>query len=107
MDVIPRDMVCSLWGGQYVGWMYKEANGASGGILLMWDRKVVEKKEECMGCYTLACSFQNVEDQFEWAFGGVYGPNIDVEWRILWEEFAGLMSVWEVPWCIGGDFKFS
>jgi hypothetical protein len=70
MDVIPKDMVCSLWGGQYVGWMYKEANGALGGILLMWDRKVVEKKEECIGCYTLACSFQNVEDQFEWAFGG-------------------------------------
>jgi hypothetical protein len=37
--------------------------------------------------------------------GGVYGPNGDVERRDLWEELAGLMSVWEAPWCIGGDFN--
>jgi hypothetical protein len=37
--------------------------------------------------------------------GGVYGPNVDVERRMLWEELAGLMSVWEAPWCIGGDFN--
>ena len=28
-----------------------------------------------------------------------------MERKILWEELAGLMSVWEVPWCIGGDFN--
>jgi hypothetical protein len=88
-----------------VDWIYKGVVGASGGMLIMWDRRVVEKREECMGCYTLACSFKNVEDQFEWAFGGVYGPNGDVERRDLWEELAGLMSVWEAPWCIGGDFN--
>jgi hypothetical protein len=70
MDVITWEVVRSLWGGQHVDWIYKGANGVSGGILLMWDRRVVEKREECMGCYTLACSFQNVEDHFEWAFGG-------------------------------------
>ena len=81
--------------------------GASGGMLLMWDRRVVEKREECMGGYTFACSFKNVEDQFEWVFflGGVYGQNGDVEKRDLWEELAGLMSVWEAPWCIEGDFN--
>jgi hypothetical protein len=36
-----------------------------------------------MGRYTMACSFQNVEDHFVWAFGGVYGPNDDVERTIL------------------------
>jgi hypothetical protein len=87
-----------------VDWIYKGVVGASGGMLLMWDMRVVEKREECMGGYTLACSFKNVEDQFEWVFGGVYGPNVDVERRDLWEELVGLMSVWEVPWCIGGDF---
>ena len=46
-----------------------------------------------------------MEDHFVWAFGGVYGPNDDVERRILWEELDGLMVVWEVPWCIGGDFN--
>jgi endonuclease/exonuclease/phosphatase family metal-dependent hydrolase len=41
----------------------------------------------------------------EWAFPGVYGPNRDSYRRHLWEELAGLMCLWEVPWCIGGDFN--
>jgi exonuclease III len=39
MQVISREVVRSLWGGQHVGWMYKGSNGLSGGMLLMWDRK--------------------------------------------------------------------
>jgi hypothetical protein len=23
----------------------------------------------------------------------------------LWEELAGLISIWDMPWCIGGDFN--
>jgi hypothetical protein len=37
-------------------------NGASGGILLMWDRRVVEKVEAWEGSYSIACSFRNVSD---------------------------------------------
>ncbi|KAF5442227.1 hypothetical protein F2P56_034912 [Juglans regia] len=55
----------------------------------------------------MACSFENVEDGFQWAFAGVYGPNIDVERRSLWEELAGLLSWWELPSCIGGDYNVS
>ena len=25
----------------------------------------------------------------------------------LWEELAGLMSLWEMPWCIRGDFNIT
>jgi hypothetical protein len=34
------------------------SNGASGGILLMWDRRVVSKLDECMGRYVMACSLE-------------------------------------------------
>jgi exonuclease III len=102
MNVISREVVRSIWGGQHVGWMYM---GSNGGLLLMWDRRVVEKREDCMGHYTMACCFQNMQDHFVWGFGGVYEPNDDVERRILWEELAGLRVLWEVPWCIGGDFN--
>lgn len=50
--------------------------------LLMWDRKVVEKIEECVG-ELLVVSFRNVEDQFAWAFAGVYGSNADSVGRFL------------------------
>jgi hypothetical protein len=28
-----------------------------------------------------------------------------VDRRCLWDEFVGLMSFWEMPWCIGRDFN--
>jgi hypothetical protein len=33
---------------------------------------------------------------------GIYGLNDDVDRKELWDELAGLMSWWEIPWCIGG-----
>jgi hypothetical protein len=61
--------------------------------------------DEAAGYYLLSCKFKNVLDQFEWIFSGVYGPNVDREMGILWEELADLISWWDVPWCIGGDFN--
>jgi hypothetical protein len=51
------------------------ASGVTGGILIVWDRQVVEKIDECVGRYTVACSLHTTDDNFVWAFGGVYGPN--------------------------------
>ena len=71
----------------------------------MWDKRVVEKMDEAAGYYSLSCKFMNVLDQVEWSFSGVYGPNLDRERGLLWEELAGLPSWWDVPCCIGGDFN--
>jgi exonuclease III len=75
MEVITSEVVRSLWGCHHVDWCYMGASGASGGILIMWDRRVVEKVDECMGRHILAVSLRNVDDKFLWTFGGVYGPN--------------------------------
>uniref|UniRef100_A0A2N9G614 Uncharacterized protein n=1 Tax=Fagus sylvatica TaxID=28930 RepID=A0A2N9G614_FAGSY len=105
LAVITRRVVQSLWGNQHVDWISLGSNGAAGGILLMWDKRVVEKVDEAAGYYSLSCKFRNVLDQFEWSFSGVYGPNLDRERGLLWEELAGLLSWWDVPCCIGGDFN--
>jgi hypothetical protein len=85
--------VKSLWGSQFVDWCYLPSSGASGGILLMWDRGVVEKFEAHVGEYVVACSFRNCADNFTWAFARVYGPNLDPLRRSLWDELAGLLSL--------------
>jgi hypothetical protein len=105
LEMITNDLVQSLWSCPYVEWSYVASIGALGGILLMWDRRVVSKVEVCQGNFMAACSFRNVDDGMEWAFAGVYGPNRDAHRRQLWEELAGLMCIWELPWCIGGDFN--
>lgn len=43
----------------------------------------MEKIEACVGEYSIACSFRNVEDGFSWAFARAYGPNFDCNIRFL------------------------
>ena len=105
MELITRGIIRSLWSGQHVDWVYLGSEGASRGVLVMWDRRVVEFVEEAMSHFPISCRFKNVVDQFEWAFIGVYGPNFDRDKRLLWEELFGLCSWWNVPWCVGGDFN--
>ena len=49
LELINRDVICSLWGGQHVDWLYLDFVGASSGVLLMWDNRVVDKVEEAVG----------------------------------------------------------
>jgi exonuclease III len=91
VQVVTRELVQSLWGCAQVDWCYLGAQGASGGILIMWDRRVVEKVE-WVGCFTVACSFRSICDDFTWAFAGVYGPNRDNDRLMLWEELSSLMD---------------
>jgi hypothetical protein len=105
LELITRRDINSIWGCPYVGWCYVAAVGTAGGILLMWDKRVVSSLVTEVGDFVAACSFKNVVDGFEWAFAGVYGPNSDWDRRLLWEELAGLLCGWDLPWCIGGDFN--
>ena len=107
LEMITPGLVQSLWRCPYVEWSPVASVGALGGILLMWDRRVVTKADVCQGNFVAACSFRNVDDGLEWTFAGVYGPNKDSHRRHLWEELAGVMGLWEVPWCIGGHFNIT
>ncbi|KAG6638248.1 hypothetical protein CIPAW_10G022700 [Carya illinoinensis] len=60
LKTIDRRIVRSLWSGVHVDWAYLASNGASGGVLVLWDRRVVEKIDEFIGQYMIACSFKCV-----------------------------------------------
>jgi exonuclease III len=79
MEAIDKRIIKSLWGCPHVDRISLGSNGASGGILLMWDRRVVEKVDEAARYYSLSCKFRNVSNQFKWIFTGVYGPNLESE----------------------------
>ena len=76
MKLITRGFIKSIWGCHHVDWVYLSSIGTSSGILVMWDRRVVEKLEEAVGDFSVSCRFRNVGDNFEGAFSGVYGPNV-------------------------------
>jgi hypothetical protein len=78
MESISNNFVQSLWGCPYLDWCCVDSRGASGGILIMWDRRAVSRIETCMGRFVVACLFRNVEDGLVWAFAGVYGLNREI-----------------------------
>ena len=47
LEVISCSVVRSLWGCHHVGWCCLDSRGVVGGVLIMWDRRVVEKIDEC------------------------------------------------------------
>jgi hypothetical protein len=53
LELISNSVVHSLWGCQNVDWCYSVSRVASIGILIMWDRRVVEKVDECVGELTV------------------------------------------------------
>ena len=85
--------------------MFLGSIGASGGILLMWDSRVVEKLEDVVGYFSVSYKFRNVEDHNVWMFSGVCGPNVDNDRGLMWDGLAGIRSWWDVPWCLSGDFN--
>lgn len=66
---------------------------------------MVEKMEDFVGEYTVASSSKSMEDNFLWAFACIYGLNLDNIIRLLWEELARIHNLWDLSWCIGGDFN--
>ncbi|KAG6632090.1 hypothetical protein CIPAW_13G135200 [Carya illinoinensis] len=63
LNFIDRSIITSLWGCPFVGWVYLASNAVSGGILIMWDRRVVESIGEYTGNYTVVW-FKNVVGGF-------------------------------------------
>jgi exonuclease III len=96
LELITTAIVRSLWRCHYVDWMFLGSNRASGGILLMWDKRLVEKIEDAVGLYSVFCKFKNVADQKVWMYTGVYGSNVDRERSLMWDELTGIRNWWGV-----------
>ena len=100
-----RKLVCSLWSCPYVDWVALDVDQTAGGVLLMWDRRALEKLEVLMGCFSVSVRWQGVGDGFIWACSGVYDPNDNNLRGQMWDELIGIQQLWDVPWCYIGDFN--
>ena len=107
VQTMNTQMARSLGAGRFSEWVSVDASGSAGGILLMWDKRILEVSETVCGSFTVSCSFRNVEDGFHWIFTGVYGPVLTNLKEEMWEELGSVRGLWPGPWCIGGDFNAS
>ena len=95
----------SLGVGRNYDWRALDAEGTAGGILLFWDKKIMELVDSEIGLFSISCLFKMVEGGVHWMFSGVYGPVERNLKEIFWEELGGIRGWWEGPWCLSGDFN--
>ena len=67
--------VRSLWSSPFIDWAVLDAMQTSGGVLLIWDKRVFEKLDVMVGQFSVSVLLRGVVDDFVWACTGVYGPN--------------------------------
>ena len=58
--------------------MALDADQTVGGVLIVWDKRVLENLEVLVGSFSVSVQWKGVEDCFIWACSGVYGPMITI-----------------------------
>jgi hypothetical protein len=81
------------------------AVNTAGGVLLMWDKRMLELIDSVVGTFSVSCCWKGITDRFVWACSRIYGPNADNLRAGLWGELADVRLHWNVPWCAIGDFN--
>ena len=62
LETVSRAIVRSLWSNRFADWKFLESEGASAGVLIMWDKRVAEVQDCVKGQFSISCRFKNVQD---------------------------------------------
>ena len=49
LDTLDKRVIRSVWGNPYVDWEVLDAVGTAGEVLLLWDKRIVEKIDSFVG----------------------------------------------------------
>ena len=49
-----RQLICSLWSCPYVDWVALDVDQTASGVLMMWDRRALEKLEVMVGQFSVS-----------------------------------------------------
>uniref|UniRef100_A0A2N9GDY5 Endonuclease/exonuclease/phosphatase domain-containing protein n=1 Tax=Fagus sylvatica TaxID=28930 RepID=A0A2N9GDY5_FAGSY len=105
LESVDRRIIRRLWGNPYVDWEVLEAVGTSGGVLMLWDKRVVEQIDSFVGRFSMSCLWRGVSNGHTWVGTGLYDPTCDIARQDLWVELRDIRLRWALPWCIFGDFN--
>ena len=105
MQEMSRMIVRSLSVGRCLDWRALNSRGVSGGVLMFWDKRVLQLLEAEVGTFSVSCRFKSCEDDFCWNFSGVYGPTLKEEREVCLAELGVVRGLWGGSWCVAGDFN--
>ncbi|WKA01533.1 hypothetical protein VitviT2T_019813 [Vitis vinifera] len=105
MQEMSRMIVRSLGVGRCLNWKVLNSRGVSGGVLVFWDKRVLQLLEAEMRTFSVSCRFKSCEDDFCWHFSWVYGPTLKKKMVDFLAELGAVRGLWGRPWCVAGDFN--
>jgi hypothetical protein len=94
LDKVDWQVMQSIWGNRFAGWEALNAKHTAGGVLLLWDKRVLELTDSKVGTFSVSCCWKGIIDGFEWIGTGVYGPTRDDIRTGLWDELRGVRLQW-------------
>ena len=65
IEEMSNSLVRSLGGGRWLCWKAMNSRGATRGVLIFCDSRVLDAVE---GSFTVTCCFRSCEDRFIWCF---------------------------------------
>lgn len=102
MENIDRAVVHSLCCFSNLGWSVLPFVGASGGILMFWNKEIMACDEKWVDKFSLSMVTTVTGDTRQWVLIGVYGPTSGVGLNDFIAELQIIKGRRELPWCIGG-----
>ena len=84
-------------GRRFVDWRALDSRGAACGVVVYWDKRVLQALKSKVVSFLVSCLFKNCEDGFCWVFIGVCGPVISLERENFWRELGFVKGLWSDP----------
>ncbi|XP_016199871.1 uncharacterized protein LOC107640882 [Arachis ipaensis] len=104
-QLVTRFDVSKIWGSGSAGWEYVESDGASGGLLLIWDDAFFKIQNCYKGERWFCVEGVLAEKSVNCAFFLVYGAHTRDEKCFVWEELSYMAGLCPGACCFMGDFN--
>uniref|UniRef100_A0A2N9J2H5 Reverse transcriptase domain-containing protein n=1 Tax=Fagus sylvatica TaxID=28930 RepID=A0A2N9J2H5_FAGSY len=72
MEKVDWRLIHSIWGNRFAGWEVLNVVHTAGGILLLWDKRVLNLIDSKVGTFSMSCHWKGISDGFEWVGTGVF-----------------------------------
>ncbi|GKV28743.1 hypothetical protein SLEP1_g37755 [Rubroshorea leprosula] len=105
LQVVDNSICRGVWGTDDMEWISKPSVGMSGGLLCVWNPKVLKLIEVIEGDNFIGVTGVWGEKEILVHILNIYSPCQVTGKRALWEELQHLISSRNGNWCLAGDFN--